>query len=187
MSPCHDEQQRRNASTQLRKSSRAGGGGYNHVIALIICVLFATVIQDLSLADASKLSSEDRKALLDSSRFHEVHSTKDLPPVVVALCADDSGKLAEPGQNWNATDVVTDPTLPWKRLIWATIGGDYYVVHYERGGIGHSFHILVATVAKGDARAKVVWRAVGHQLKDYTAFLDALRTGKLDDRANYPH
>src|SRR5207247_4184861 len=69
--------------------------------------------------------------LQDSSRFHEVHSTNDLPPTVIALCAED-GRLAEPGQNWNATDVVTDPNLPGKRLIWAAAGGEYYVVHYER-------------------------------------------------------
>jgi hypothetical protein len=97
------------------------------------------------------------------------------------------GKLAEPGQNWNATDVITDPTLPGKRLIWAAIGEEYYVVHYERGGIAHSFHILVAKLPKNDAKPTVVWRAVGHQLKDDAAFLDALRNGKLDDRLNYPY
>ena len=74
-----------------------------------------------------KFAAEDRKVLQDSSRFHEVHSTSDLPPVIVALWS--GGKLAEPGQNWNATDVITDPTLPGKRLIWAAVGGEYYVVH----------------------------------------------------------
>jgi len=130
---------------------------------------------------------EDRKVLLDASRFHEVHSTKDLPPGVVALCVDDKGKLADPGQNWNAADAITDPTLPWKRLIWAAVGSDYYVVHYERGGIDHSFHILVAKLTKSDAKPRIVWHAVEHQLKDYAAFLEALRTGKLDDRLAYPH
>ena len=154
---------------------------------LNFCLLLTAAIQSLCFADITKLSAEDRKALLDYSRFYEVHSTKGLPPAVVALCADDNGKLADPGQNWNLTDAVTDPTLPWKRLIWAAvIGGDHYVVHYERGGIDHSFHILVAELAKGDAKPKVIWHAVGHQLKDYTAFLDALRTKKLDDRVNYP-
>jgi hypothetical protein len=154
-------------------------------------------IQGLCYADVTKvatanpssggLSAEDRKILQDSSRFYEVHSTKDLPPAVVALCVDDNGKLADPGQNRNATDAVTDPTLPWKRLIWAAVGGDYYVVHYERGGIAHSFHILVAKLTKNDAKPKVVWSAVGRPLKDYAAFLDTLRNGKLDDRLDYAH
>ena len=35
---------------------------------------------------------------------------------------------------------------------------------------------------KNDAKPTVVWRALAKQLKDYAAFLDALRNGKLDDR-----
>ena len=110
----------------------------------------------------TKLSADDRKILQDSSRFHEVHSICDLPPAIVALCSD---KLAEPGQNWNATDAIVDPTLPAKRLIWAAIGGDYYVVHYERGGIAHMFHVLVAKLTKGEPKPKIVWSAIGGPFK----------------------
>jgi len=130
------------------------------------------------------LSADDLKVLQDSSCFHEVHSTGDLPPAIVALCGD---KLAEPGENWNATDAITDPTLPAKRLIWAAIGRDYYVVHYERGGIAHTFHVLVAKLTKGEPKPKLVWSAVGGPFKNYTGFLDALRTGRLDDRVDYAH
>ena len=150
-------------------------------------MLFAIAIQGLCCADVIKLSTEDRKVLQDSSRFHEVHSTGDLPPAIVALCAGDKGRLAEPGQKWNATDAIIDPTLPGKRLIWAAVGGEYYVVHYERGGIDHSFHILVARLAKDDAKPKVICQGVGGPLKDYATFLDALRSGKLDDRLDYAH
>jgi hypothetical protein len=94
------------------------------------------------------------------------------------LCAD-NGRLAEPGQKWNATDAIIDPTLPGKRLIWAAVGGEYYVVHYERGGIAHTFHVLVAKLTQNDAKPKVVLRAVGGPLKDYAAFLVALRSGKF--------
>jgi hypothetical protein len=154
---------------------------------IALYLLFAVAIQILCYADVTKLSSEDGRALQDSSRFHEVHSTKDLPPAVVALCADDKGRLADPGQNWNPTDAITDPTLPWKRLIWAAIGGEYYVVHYERGGIDHSFHVLVAKLPKGDGKPNVSWRSLGGPFKDYVTFLDALRSGKLDDRLDYGH
>ncbi len=71
--------------------------------------------------------------------------------------------------------------LPGKRLIWGAVGGDYYVVHYERGRIAHTFHILVAKLPKNGAKPKVVWSAVGGPFKDYAAFLDALRSGKVDD------
>jgi hypothetical protein len=147
-------------------------------------LLLTVAMQSLCYANVTKLSAEDRRMLQDSPRFHEVHSTRDLPLSVIALCAGD-GRIAEPGQKWNATDSIMDPTLPGKRLIWAAIGGEYYVVHYERGGIAHTFHILFAKITKDDAKSKVVWRAVGGPLKDYAAFLDALRSGKLDDRLDY--
>jgi hypothetical protein len=141
-----------------------------HFVLLLFC---AVAIQSLCCADlinaatanpsGGKLSTDDRKVLQDSARFHEVHSSGDLSPAIVALCGD---KLAEPGQNWNATDAITDPTLPAKRLIWATIDGDYYVVHCERGGIAHTFYLLVAKLRKGEPKPKLVWRAVGGPFKN---------------------
>jgi len=158
------------------------------VKAIRFCLVFLVAIQSLCCADVTKLPAGDRKALLDASRFHEVHSTSDLLSAILALCdGGGDGKLVEPGQKWNATDAITDPTLPGKRLIWAAVGGDYYVVHYERGGIAHTFNILVAKLAKNDAKPKAVWVGIGGPFKDYAAFLDALRSGKLDDRLDYPH
>ena len=162
-----------------------------HIAIYLLC---AVTIQTLCRADVTKfatanpsgsgLSPDDRKILQDFARFHEVHSTNDLPPAIVTLCG---GKIADPGQKWNATDAITDPTLPGKRLIWAAVGGDYYVVHYERGGIAHTFHILVAKSAANDTKPQVVWSAVGGPFKNYAAFLEALRSGKLDDRLDYVH
>jgi hypothetical protein len=155
---------------------------------LSLCLLFVAAIQSFCYADVTKLPAEDRKVLQDASRFHEVRATTDLPSAILALCdGGGDGKLAEPGQKWNATCVITDPSLPGKRLIWAAVGGEYYVVHYERGGIAHSFHILVGKLTKNDAQPKVVWRAVGPPLKDYAAFLDALRAGKLHASLDYAH
>ena len=131
------------------------------------------------------LSAEDRKILENVLRFHEAHSKGDLPGPIIALCASDKKNLAEPGGKWNATDSIIDPSLPGKRLIWAAIGGDYYVVHYERGGIAHTFHVLIARFKKNDTDAKLVWQAVGGPFEDYTAFINGLRTGKLDDRFDY--
>jgi hypothetical protein len=145
----------------------------------------AFAIQSLCSADVTKLSSEDRKALLDSSRFHEIHASSDLPLAVVEMCAGGKDNFAEPGGKWNATDVVLDPTLPSKRLIWGAKGGDYYVVHYERGGIAHTYHVLVAKLPVGDSKPKAVWNAVGGPFDHYAAFLQALRNRTLDDRLDY--
>lgn len=149
---------------------------------VILCTIFAVAVQSLCWADVTKLSTDDLKILRNASLFHEVHSTTDLPSQIVVLCGD---KVAQPGGNWNATDAVSDPTLPSKRLIWAAIGDDYYVVHYERGGIAHTFHVLVAKMAKNKAKPKVVWTGVGGPFQDYAGFLEALRSGKVDDRIDW--
>lgn len=153
-----------------------------HLVLYLLCAI-GTV--SLCSADVTKLSAADRKVLQNSPAFHEIHSTSDLPLPVVTLCAGDKNNLAEPGGKWNATDVVMDTTLPGKRLIWAAVGDGYYVVHYERGGIAHTFHILIAKLAKNETKPKSVWKAIGGPFKDYAAFLDALRTGKLDDRLDW--
>ena len=59
-----------------------------------LCSLLGVAVQSLCYADVTKLSPDDRKVLQDSSRFHDVHSTSDLPPTIVTLCG---GKIAEPG------------------------------------------------------------------------------------------
>jgi hypothetical protein len=107
-----------------------------HIAFYLLC---AVAIQSLCCADVTKfatanpsdggLSAEDRQLLENSTRFHEIHSTSDLPPPIVTLCAGDEGKLADAGEKWNATDAIIDPTLPGKRLIWAAVGDGYYVVY----------------------------------------------------------
>ena len=160
-------------------------------------LLFAVTIQSFCYADVTKLPAEDRKALLEASRFHDLHSTKDLPPGSCCHLCRRKGRLADPGQNWNATDATTDPTLPWKRLIWAAVGDDYYVVHYERGGIDHWFHILVAKLTKNDAKPRIVWQRVGQSAQRLRSVsrriakreigrplrLSALRLARLGGRA----
>ena len=123
----------------------------------------------------AKLSTEHCKRLHDFSRFHAVEAVTNLPPTVIVLCARSKDGLAEPGHEWEATDVIMDSMLPTKRLIWAVVGGEYYVVHYERGGRGHTFHVLVATFKQGDPEAKVIWRGVGGHFEDFKSFFEALK------------
>jgi hypothetical protein len=148
----------------------------------VSCLLCAVSTYGVCCGDVRELSTKDRGALENTPRFHEAHSITALPPALEALCAGDNGKMADPGQKWNATDGIIDPSLPGKRLIWAAFGGEYYVVHYERGGIAYTFHILVAKLTDADRQPNVIWRAVGGPFKDYAAFIGVLRAGKLDDR-----
>jgi hypothetical protein len=72
-------------------------------------------------------------------------------------------------------------------LIWAVTDGDYYVVHYESGGIGHGFHALVVKLDGGHDKTSFVWHGVGERLKDFRSFLDAINTNKLRDELDYAY
>lgn len=61
----------------------------------------------------------------------------DLPPGAAAALGF---PIAERGARWNATDAVgPGPLLPFARFISAQGGGCTLTIHYEHGGIAHSF------------------------------------------------
>ena len=123
----------------------------------MLCFLALVVTPTFCDAEVTRLPPEYRRALQDVTRFREIRAVRNLPPVVVSLCADDKGKIAEPGQKWEATDFITDDKLPSKRLIWAATDGERYVVHYERGGRAHS----AASLAGDPALPQYRWRSGG--------------------------
>jgi hypothetical protein len=79
-----------------------------------------------------------------------------LPAPVRALIAG-GAPLADPGQAWEATDVIMDDKLPRHRLEWAIVTGGCYIVAYESGGIAHQHEVLIATYVPGDRQAKLLW------------------------------
>ncbi|MFL6539127.1 MAG: hypothetical protein ACJ8HU_00025 [Chthoniobacterales bacterium] len=109
----------------------------------------------------------------------------EIPPAIVALVAGRDGKIAEPGGKWEPTDAISDASLPAKRLIWAATDGQYYVVHYERGGVAHTHHALVARVLPNETNADFVWTVRTEPLADYALFVAALRSNTLDADARH--
>ena len=51
--------------------------------------------------------------------------------------------IAEPGTQFQATDVVVNPKLPIRRLVAAGCTIDYCLVYYEHGGIAHTWHVAL--------------------------------------------
>jgi hypothetical protein len=49
--------------------------------------------------------------------------------------------IAEPGAEFQATDVIVKPQLPSRRLVAAGCSTHYCLVYYERGGIAHTWHV----------------------------------------------
>jgi hypothetical protein len=146
------------------------------------CILLGLLGSGLCYAGVANLTSEHRSILVDSARFELLYTQINLPPEIAILCADKNGTIAEPGAAWEATDALSGSSKPRKRLVWVAASDDYYVVHYERGGIGRSSHIMMASLDSERGEWHAVWRAVRlRPLEDYNSFLDALMRGDLDD------
>jgi hypothetical protein len=80
-----------------------------------------------------------------ATAVQEVHSVSQLPPELLNLLPP----IADIGAAFNQTDSVSDPTLPFRRLIRAGHRGTDWFVWYEHGGAGYWWQAVVARVAPG--------------------------------------
>lgn len=100
-----------------------------------------------------------RQEFLQGS-FSSIKNMHDLPPSVLRMFTEEGGSrlvMVDPGKDFRATDVVYDPTLPSKRLIFAGVSGDKCFVHYEQGGIGLSYSLVLFNVSPKDGM-KPIWK-----------------------------
>jgi hypothetical protein len=65
--------------------------------------------------------------------------------------------LADPGAPFQSTDVIVTRGLPGRRLVAAFASDNYWIMHYEAGGIAHTYHVAVFAVEGKHAR--FVWHA----------------------------
>lgn len=90
-------------------------------------------------------------AELKHGYFERIERTRDLPDGVLAeferdLATDDRAltpAIAEPGDDFQSTDVVATPPLPMRRLIFGGRSEPVTFIYYERGGLGLSRHLFV--------------------------------------------
>ena len=84
---------------------------------------------------------------MKDERFQIVASIRGLPlgvrDALQMLFGSQTLDIAEPGAEFQATDVVSDPKLPIRRLVAAGCSADHCLVYYERGGIAHTWHVAL--------------------------------------------
>ena len=92
--------------------------------------------------------------------------------------------MAEPGAEWQSTDVVRKPGLPRRRLETVALSPSLCILFYELGGRGHSHHVVVFRFSMDDA--KLVWRAVRDRaITDPAALLMGIERGTVNDDPKY--
>jgi hypothetical protein len=80
-------------------------------------------------------------------RFGIVTSIRGLPlgvrDALQTLFGSQTLDIAEPGAEFQVTDVTVDPALPIRRLVAAGCTIEYCLVYYERGGRAHTWHLAL--------------------------------------------
>jgi hypothetical protein len=110
----------------------------------------------------TRLSAAEKAHILDSS-YTQVRNTDAMPANVKQAFAKITGEpsfaLANPGQKYQAADVVVDRELPRRRLVFAGVHGDEWFVQYEVGGIGRYYCVLLFNV--NPRKPLFVWGGAG--------------------------
>ncbi|HYX53325.1 MAG TPA: hypothetical protein VE783_07720 [Candidatus Limnocylindrales bacterium] len=162
-------------------------------IKLVVGVVILAAIQvgGQSQSKATPISSQTSlspNALYDlPGPFTPIATISELPqPVKAALAMafrQNTLQIADPGKPFNATDVV-DERLPMRRLIFAGQAGERFVVHYERGGRGHSYYALVFDV-KDHNSAALIGAASYRQAARNIAKLKSLRHNDISNSRSF--
>jgi hypothetical protein len=142
----------------------------------VLLVLLAS--RWLAAGEGGGMSSEDRAHLLND-KFCIVTRIAEIPKPVVAAFAEHTKqnpfRIANPGEEFQATDSIVKPDLPARRLVFAGVSDGYCVVQYEIGGVAHLWWVVLFRLPK-EGPAVPVWAARAEKWGGF-ASLDALREG----------
>ena len=108
--------------------------------------LWAAVVTGNQAAPSGVLS-ETLRAHVKDDRFQIVTSIRGLPLGVrdglQTLFGTPDLDIAEPGAEFQVTDVISNAKLPIRRMVAAGCSTNYCLVYYERGGIAHTWHVAL--------------------------------------------
>jgi hypothetical protein len=108
--------------------------------------LWSVAIAGSQPAPAGPLSGALRDHV-NVERFGIVTSLRGLPlgvrDALQALFGSSKLDIAEPGAEFQVTDVIVKPNLPSRRLVAAGCSDDHCIVYYERGGIAHTWQVAL--------------------------------------------
>jgi hypothetical protein len=157
-------------------------------ISLFVVALFFLSITLSAQQFHQQLSGAEKEHILDSP-FTEVTKTEGMPAnakqAFAKITGESSFALANPGQKYQVTDVVVERGLPRRRLVFAGVRGDEWFIHYELGGIGHSYCVLLFKVDAAN-RVQFVWGGAGsHGAKNLNQLRKMVAAGQFSDEMQY--
>ena len=120
---------------------------YTRLLCAIGMTLWPGIVAGSQAAAPIAPLPEALRARVKNEQFAIVTSIRGLPLGVrnelQTMFDSQTLDIAEPGTEFQATDVIVTPNLPIRRLAAAGCSIEYCLVYYERGGIAHTWHVML--------------------------------------------
>jgi hypothetical protein len=162
--------------------------GFGLALGLLVFRLLILGVLPASAQPVSSTVPAPIGAHVRSERFQVVTAVRGLPLGVreelQRMFGSAAMAIAEPGAPFQATDVVTDPSLPNRRMSVAGCSQDHCLVYYERGGIAHVWHAVLFHWTPEGTRV-VAGGIAPAGLRSVDELRDAVLTGRLKAPGQY--
>jgi len=120
---------------------------YRRLLYAIGISLCAAVVAGIQAVPRPEQLSAALREHVKNDQFGIVTSVRGLPlgvrDALQTLFGSQTLDIAEPGAEFQVTDVTGTPKLPLRRLATAGCTIDYCLVYYERGGGAHTWHVAL--------------------------------------------
>jgi len=107
---------------------------------------------------AVSISQSEVQQFLDGD-FRLIKDMKALPEPLIKAFTETGGSrltMANPGKEFQATDLILYPSVPQRRLVFAGVSGERCFILYEQGGIAH-FYVLALFKLSPASAMKPIW------------------------------
>jgi len=106
--------------------------------------------QNIHGANLVKASSSFDKCIdkYVSTSYEIIYRVEEMPESIhkILLNKFNNKGFANPNENFNPSDVIWDPNIPQRRLVFAGNSPDSWFVCYEHGGEGRHCHLVLFSI-----------------------------------------
>ena len=153
-------------------------------VLLFFCLTLASGVEAKQKSTSNygtPLSAVDKQHLLNDT-FVIVKTVSAIPKSVQRHLLGKSVEagMADAGQPFQITDVISGKSLPFQRLIFAGTSSGYCFVYSEHGGFGYWTNVHLYRLS--DAKAELVWRGTPQprlNILDLSQLRGAIAAGKF--------
>ncbi len=128
----------------------------NKTLSILVLTLLVGLLPCGCKTQNSTMTKSNEKEITEflSTSYWIVHKVEEIPKNIQKLFFRKitNQKLANPDEEFNSTDLIIDPNVPRRRLVFAGNSASSSFVCYEHGGRGLHCHLVIFSVDRKTAQ-----------------------------------